>query len=335
MEILKALPDQSVDLVLTDPPYNIGHAKTVNRKKIKEEWDRIPGYIDWCVAWLTQCQRILKPNGVLYFFHNDMEQIAPLLCAVRERTNLVFQSFCIWDKGDGYRARSWKNRIPDGDSAPRSWFNVCEYCLHFFNAPNDADKAWKHTGTERINSDPACFKPLKEWYVSEKERLGLTDKDIAAKYTEVTGKKPFMLRHYFRDSQFEIPTESVYNSVYLPLGFNKSYEELRTSYEELRNVHHCDAHHCNIWHVPPVPSGNKRLHSCQKPVDILERLIRVSSNPGGGVLDPFMGSGSTGVACLHTGRDFIGIEKDEKYFRIAQNRICEEHGALQAEKDAV
>ena len=63
------------------------------------------------------------------------------------------------------------------------------------------------------------------------------------------------------------------------------------------------------------------MHACEKPVDILERIIRTSSNEGDVVLDCFAGSGSTGEACLRTNRNFIGIEKDDKYFDIAYNRI--------------
>lgn len=310
LEQMRKIPDRSVALVLTDPPYNIGIA----------DWDKIDKYTDWCIQWLLECQRVLKPNGVLYFWHNDMTQIAPLLCAIEERTSLAFMSFCIWDKGDTYRPNAWKNRRPESATAIRSWFNVCEYCLHFFNAPEDADASWKHTGLDRINSNPNCYKELKEWYVAERERLSITDKDIAAFYTQQTGKKPYMLHHYFKDSQFEIPTEAVWNSVYMPIGFSKSYEELRKSYEELRNVHHVDAMHCNVWHRGPLPSTN-RQHTCQKPVDILERLIKVSSNEGDVVLDLFMGSGSTGVAAKNAGRDFIGIELDEQYFNIAKQRI--------------
>ena len=68
--------------------------------------------------------------------------------------------------------------------------------------------------------------------------------------------------------------------------------------------------------------GNK-LHPCEKPVDLLELLIKNSSNENDVVLDCFMGSGSAGVACLNTNRKFIGIELDEKYFEIAKNRIEE------------
>lgn len=64
-----------------------------------------------------------------------------------------------------------------------------------------------------------------------------------------------------------------------------------------------------------------RLHPTQKPVPLLEYLIRTYTNEGETVLDNCMGSGSTGVACVNTNRNFIGIELDENYFNIAQKRI--------------
>ena len=63
------------------------------------------------------------------------------------------------------------------------------------------------------------------------------------------------------------------------------------------------------------------LHPTQKPVPLLEYLIKTYTNEGGVVLDNCMGSGSTGVACINTNRNFIGIELDEKYFNIAKERI--------------
>ena len=65
----------------------------------------------------------------------------------------------------------------------------------------------------------------------------------------------------------------------------------------------------------------ERKHPTQKPVDLLEYLIKTYTNEGETVLDNCMGSGSTGVAALNTGRDFIGIELDKNYFQIAENRI--------------
>lgn len=68
--------------------------------------------------------------------------------------------------------------------------------------------------------------------------------------------------------------------------------------------------------------GNKR-HPTEKPVELMKILVENSTSGGDTVLDPFMGSGSTGVACKQTNRDFIGIEIDEKYFNIAKDRIEE------------
>lgn len=71
---------------------------------------------------------------------------------------------------------------------------------------------------------------------------------------------------------------------------------------------------------PPVHHG-LRLHPTQKPVELMEYFIRTYTNKGETVLDNCMGSGTTGVACVNLKRNFIGIEKDQKYFDIAKARI--------------
>lgn len=75
---------------------------------------------------------------------------------------------------------------------------------------------------------------------------------------------------------------------------------------------------------------DKKLHPTQKPVPMLEYLIKTYTNEEETVLDFTMGSGSTGVACLNTNRNFIGIEKDRNYFDIAENRLktCTENNSL-------
>ena len=331
LELMKKISDKSVDMVLADPPYNIGVTTQKKGKNIKNQWDIIENYNDFFIAWILEAERILKDTGVLYFWHNDILTISEIIQNVQKDTRFKFVSFCVWNKGQTYRALSWKNRKPESRTAPRQWFNVCEYCLHFFKGTDDK------TGLDRIYSNPNCFKPLKHWYKSELKRLSITRKDVEQKYSEVTGRKPFMVqRHYFNDNQFEIPTQKIWNSVFKPLGFNKEYEGLREEYERLReeyerlreeyeglrNYHKCDENHCNVWNVP-TPPKNKRYHTCQKPIEILERLCRVSCPLNGIVVDPFMGSGSTGVACVNTGRKFIGIEKDAGYFEVAKKRIEE------------
>jgi len=87
------------------------------------------------------------------------------------------------------------------------------------------------------------------------------------------------------------------------------------------------------YHFPIMPLGNdvldypigqpdqKNGHVWPKPLKLMTKLITHWSKPGDTILDPFMGSGTTGVACIQTGRNFIGIEIDEDYFNIAKKRI--------------
>ena len=70
-----------------------------------------------------------------------------------------------------------------------------------------------------------------------------------------------------------------------------------------------------------VPNRNGKLHPTQKPIELLEYLIKTYTNKNEVVLDNCMGSGSTGVACINTNRNFIGIELDNTYFKIAEDRI--------------
>lgn len=80
-------------------------------------------------------------------------------------------------------------------------------------------------------------------------------------------------------------------------------------------------------------SDARPVHPTQKPVGLLEYLIRTYTNEGDTVLDNTMGSGSTGVACRNTGRKFIGIEKDPKYFEIAKKRIFTEFPEFKKQMD--
>ena len=75
----------------------------------------------------------------------------------------------------------------------------------------------------------------------------------------------------------------------------------------------------NLWHVPRDGASD---HPTPKPVNLMERMISASTDAGAAVLDPFMGSGSTGVAATNLGRSFTGIEIESKYFDIACERIA-------------
>lgn len=89
-------------------------------------------------------------------------------------------------------------------------------------------------------------------------------------------------------------------------------------------------------------TNGEKIHPTQKPIELIEKFIRDSTDSGDTVLDSFAGSGTTGVACINTGRRFIGIELDDNYFAIAKQRIetalkekqqdlfCEQQGAVNA-----
>jgi site-specific DNA-methyltransferase (adenine-specific) len=79
----------------------------------------------------------------------------------------------------------------------------------------------------------------------------------------------------------------------------------------------------SVWDHPIIPTWSYKHHKNEKPVSLMERLIKWTGSET--ILDPFMGSGTTGVACVNLGRSFIGIEIDEGYFNIAVKRITDAH----------
>lgn len=80
----------------------------------------------------------------------------------------------------------------------------------------------------------------------------------------------------------------------------------------------------DYWRIP-VENGflnpDRNDHPARKPISLLIRILEASTDPGDWILDPFMGSGTTGAACKATGRNFVGIERDPKYFAMARARI--------------
>lgn len=100
------------------------------------------------------------------------------------------------------------------------------------------------------------------------------------------------------------------DSVYDSSTLNKTYESKYTNYP--KNV---------LEYINEAKSNKNRLHPTQKPVALLEYLVKTYTNEGDIVLDNCMGSGSTGIACINTGRKFFGIELNDKYYEIAKQRI--------------
>ena len=94
----------------------------------------------------------------------------------------------------------------------------------------------------------------------------------------------------------------------------------------------------NVWRLAAFNSGAKttngdKVHPTQKPWELIAKMIEDSTEPGAVILDTFMGSGTTAVACVRTGRQYIGFELDERYHAIAEARVAEAVDALLEEID--
>lgn len=167
-------------------------------------------------------------------------------------------------------------------------------------------------------------KELRKYMMKELEKSGMTVKQIE----EEIGNRS--AHHWFRfSSDYRIPTQEWYCKMQELTGcFERRYEDVKEEFlKEKKNK--CTYNGKNESDVLKFSLDEERVHPTQKPVSLLEYIINMYSNSGETVLDNCMGSGSTGVACANTGRNFIGIEKDDKYYEIARCRI---DNAIQAKQ---
>lgn len=299
LEGMKRLPDGSVDLVVADAPYNRG----------KAEWDRIDNYLEWCGNWIKGCERVLKDNGSFYFFHNDMMMIARLILWIEDKTEYVMKQFLVWNKCfdgahnkgylDGYISLSHK----------RNYERMAEYCL-FYTFQDE-------TGLKQLYDNRDCFRKIKKYLRTERKKAQLTYPRI----NEILGtaKGSGLPGHYFSNSQWCLPTAEMYSKLQTTGYFQRSYESLRQEYESLRYTFNNQQNCHSVWNFETACDS---IHPAQKPVMLIENIIKHSSNEGDIVLDPFMGSGTTAVACKGLDRHYIGFETEPEYCRIAEQRIA-------------
>ena len=144
-------------------------------------------------------------------------------------------------------------------------------------------------------------------------------------------------KHFFSISQWCLPTEAHYYALrayanshdhggdYLRREYDylqREYDCLRREYEALRRPFSvtADVPYTDVWTFPTVQAYPGK-HPCEKPAAMLEHIINASSREGATVLDCFMGSGATGLACSRLGREFIGIGMSEHWYSYAKSRI--------------
>ncbi len=263
LDILQKLPNGSVDLIVTSPPYADNRKQTYGGIPVKR-------YVEWFLPISEQLKRVLKPDGS--FILNIKERVVDgergtyiyeLVMAMRNQGWLWTEEY-MWHKKNTYPGK-WPNRFRD----------LWEHCYHF-------TKSKKF----RMYQDEVMI-PVGSWAKKRLAKLSETDK--------------------IRDTS---RTKS---------GFGKNVSNW---------VGREKVYPGNVLHLA-TESSNKN-HSATFPEELPSWFIRLFTKQGDIVLDPFVGSGTSAVACIHLGRHFVGIEKNEEYFKVAKSRIAKEQQLLEA-----
>lgn len=297
LELMKDIPDESVDMILTDPPY--GTVKNAPKNwtvgnKVSYGWDNAINPEDL----FGVANRILRRNGKLVLFSQEPYTSRLITEA---RPNVPFSYRMIWEK-DHFANALLANK------APVSYY---EDILVF-----------------RKTHDHEALHPLRAYFKMVMDYIGLNLKQINSKLGHRRAEHTF----YINSTQYGLCTESVYNELIQVFNIDKmqgfkTYTELKPIDDQFKkdlpstfNLWEGNKYKSNILKYKKDYDG---YHPTQKPILLLEDLIKTFSNEGDLVVDLTMGSGSTGVACVNTNRNFTGIELDDKYFDIAKRRISE------------
>ena len=285
------IPDGSVDLILTDLPYGTikgmgGDLKKYERLS-KSEWDEVidPSKIH------EIANRILRKNGKMVLFANQPFTTKLINAQI---ANLPYSYSMYWDK------------------------------LHFANClvANKAPVSYvEEVLVFSKTHDQEGLHPLRDYFKEVLSFISLPKKDII---NRIGQRVDHTLR--VNSTQYALCTQPTYQELINVFGIDKMrgfkpFDELKAidkKYASTFNLWEGNKYKSNVLEYKKDYTG---LHPTQKPVLLLEDLIKTFSNGGDLVVDLTMGSGSTGVACKNTGRKFIGIEMDDEYFEIAKERI--------------
>ena len=302
LELMKKIPDGSIDLVLTDPPY--GTMDTDGGRKIGiNGWDKcIP-----TVPMFTELSRILRPNGKCVLFSQEPYTSELITSAI---PSVPFSYRAIWKKD------SFGNCL-----------GVNKNMVGFFEDILIFSKIVREETTDH---------PLRSIFLNELANSGKSKRDAI----DLVGSSA---THFFTNGlQFRMPTKEKFELLceggFIPLDYDEC-SEVNEKYlaERHSKIAKETPSIFNLWeggkfksNVLEYPKDNDGFHPTQKPVALLEDLIKTFSNEGDTVLDFTMGSGSTCVACVNTNRHYIGFELDEKYFNIACQRLEEAERVVNA-----
>jgi site-specific DNA-methyltransferase (adenine-specific) len=225
----------------------------------------------------------------------------------------------VWVKDGG-----WHNKA--GKESLRSFFPQTERLIFAeqFGADGSA-LAGSGYAAECAELRAGVFEPLRQYLESERLRAGISNRQV----DQALGTNG-MAGHYFGASQWSLPTESAYLIMQELFNANggeylrRDYEELRRDYEELRRPFTVSAEvpFTDVWtYLTEVQGAGSVRHPCEKPAEMMRHIINSSTREGDLVLDCFAGSGTTAIAALSTGRQFIGCDASPKWAEYANNRI--------------
>lgn len=275
---MNKIADNSVDLILCDPPYY---------KVISEKWDNVwktkEDYIEWCKKWFLKSYNKLRIGGSFYLF--GYFRILVLLVPLLQELGFSLRQQIIIDKGiKSVSGRATKNY--------KMFPNVTESILFLVK-----------------DNIPYSRNFLK---IRQKE-LGLTSKEINEALGVKSNGGGMWSIYTGKNICEQFPTKELWGKLQKILQFDLPYEKISQTFNAEMGI-------TDVWKDIDFYK-EERFHPTQKPINLLKRIIKASSNENDVVLDCFMGSGSTGVACINTNRNFIGIELDDNYFKIAEERI--------------
>lgn len=294
---MATLPTASVDLILCDLPYGtaggMGKGEERYAKLANSDWDVA---IDPATLF-PNYERLLRMNGACVVFSQEPYTSRLITNA---HGNIPFSYRMVWFK-DHFANALLVNK------APVSYF---EDIVVFF-------KKYDTTGSH----------PLRDYSLKVLQHCGGGLKAINARLGHRRAEHFF----YVESTQFGLCTEETYSQLCDVYGIAaepwfKTFAQLEDDdrrfarrFARRFNLPDGKKYMSNVLQFRKDYTG---LHPTQKPVALMEYLIRTYTNPGDTVLDNTMGSGTTGVAALQSGRRFIGIERDPGYFAIASTRIA-------------
>jgi len=313
LELMRDVPTDSIDLCIADPPYY-----RIVSSEWDQQWNTFREYLDWIETISTEIKRVLKNNGSLYVFGDD-HRIAYV--QVRLDKHFSFLNHLIWYKRN--------NRSIKGAMNIRRYACVSERILFYEQKSATGLPA---TGLQEIHNMAECFATIKDYMRGEYQKVMAangfkTKTECDAYLNNITDTKSVVTHHYFADSQYCFPTPELYEKLQRTGFFIQDYgdllqkyEGLRQKYEGLRRVFNPTKNVYEIFDIPIIGGKENTQHPTQKPVALIEQLIRSTTNEGDTILSPFLGSGTDIVAGRSTNRNVIGFEIDSHWECLYEER---------------